>query len=825
MRKNVEQKGDNMETNTKKINFFSKMSTKFAYLILIMIFIPLTVLILIATRKSSSTMEETYKTYALNLAEEAATGIDFAVEFGEQTYGNYAKNLAEATAIAVNTEIDFGETVYKRYAQNLAEEATVGINLVSQLGLDLDVDRLTKILGSIKLNEVEGSYAYMVSPTGTMLWHPTTDKIGNPVENAAVKGIVADLQAGKKVENGSVLYEYKGALKLAGYAFTAKGDIVIVTADYDKFVTVDYDGILGNVTIEGVAGSYAYMVGQDGTMLWHTNKEKIGQPVENAAVKGIVEKLAAGKTVGNDYCLYDYKGAKKLAGYAFASNGNIIVVTADYNEFMKIDYDSLLGNIEITNVEGSYAYMVGQDGTMLWHTNKDKVGQPVENAAVKGIVEDLAAGKTVENNAVVYEYNGADKLAGYAFAKNGNIIIVTADYDKFIAPITALKTSLIVFGIIAIIVCAAVGLFAVTIMMKGFEKLVPIINNTANLDLRHNEDSALLAKRKDEVGLIAKELDGMTDNLRGILGKLDEASEKIDTNVNDLYTITVNVNSLCTDNSATSEQLAAGMEETSASTESINENLGGLSDGANDIANLANNGTKLSEEIMVRATDLRKTTEAATKKTTDIYESVKVKSEAAMEASKAVEKINELTDTIMAISSQTSLLALNAAIEAARAGEAGRGFSVVASEIGNLATQTSTAVADISGIVTEVNQAVKKMSECLEEMIAFLESNVITDYADFGKVSLQYHDDAEVFKGSMNDIKAAIETLHQNINSIVEAISGINTTIADSANGVTDIAQKTTDMVTETSGSEAKVSECKDYVADLNEIIKKFQMD
>ena len=72
-----------------------------------------------------------------------------------------------------------------------------------------------------------------------MLWHTNPEKIGQPVENAAVKGIVADLAAGKAVENGSVLYEYKEALKLAGYAFTNTGDIVIVTADYNEFIKID----------------------------------------------------------------------------------------------------------------------------------------------------------------------------------------------------------------------------------------------------------------------------------------------------------------------------------------------------------------------------------------------------------------------------------------------------------------------------------------------------------------------------------------------------------------------------------------------------------
>ena len=177
----------------------------------------------------------------------------------------------------------------------------------------------------------------------------------------------------------------------------------MVTADYDQFVRIDYDTLIGDISINGVEGSYAYMVAPDGTMLWHPNKDKVGQPVENAAVKGIVSELQAGRTVNKGSVVYDYKGSKKIAGYSFTTQGNIVLVTADYDAFIKIDYDELLGNLEITNVAGSYAYMVSSDGTMLWHPNKDKIGQPIKNEHVLAICTKLAKGEKVENGAVMYE--------------------------------------------------------------------------------------------------------------------------------------------------------------------------------------------------------------------------------------------------------------------------------------------------------------------------------------------------------------------------------------------------------------------------------------
>ena len=941
----MKQKHSQVKSDTEKVGFFNMLSTKITFMVIGAVVIPLAIMIIISTSDTTKTMEDTYGTYAMNLAQEAAIGIDFAASSSEGTYGNYALNLAEEAAVAINSLKGFGEEVYLNYALNLAEEAVVSINtsiadsetiymnwaqnlaeetatsinLASSFGLNTQA--LDALLGSVGIKDVEGSYAYMVSPDGTMLWHPTTSKIGQPVENAAVKGIVADLAAGKKVENGAVLYEYKGAYKLAGYAFTRSGNIVLITADYSNFVKIDYDQLIGNIKISGVDGSYGYLVAPDGTMLWHPNTEKIGQPVENAAVKGIVADLEAGKTVENGAVVYEYKGSNKIAGYAFTVDGNILLVTADYDDFMKVDYDELLGGIEISGVEGSYAYMVSPDGTMLWHPTPSKIGQPVENAAVKGIVSDLAAGKKVDNGSVIYEYKGAQKVAGYAFTEDGNIVLVTADYDKFvkidynallgdveisnvegsyaymvsadgtmlwhptpekigepvenaavkgiverlangetvepdyvvyeykgsqklagyaltknnviavvtadydkmIAPVKALKGRMLRLAIIAAIICSIIGYLIVSELKHALDRLVPVIDRVASFDLTHDDNLVKIKKRKDEIGVIAKAMGGMKTNLSKVVGDIEEASIGVDGNVDTLYTAIDQINALCMDNSATSEEMSAGMQETSASLTAITANTESIQEGAESIKIMAAEGNKLSLEIMTRAGELKESTEEASSKTTTLYDSVRQKSETAIEASKAVDKINELTGTIMSISSRTSLLALNASIEAARAGEAGRGFSVVAGEIGNLATQSASAVKDISDIVEEVNGAVHLMSECIEELISFLETNVLTDYKNFSLVSDQYRDDAATFKDSMSQIDSSIVDLSKNINLIADAISGINTTIGASANGITEIAEKTTDVVGETSSASNEVESCRERVKELNSIIGMFK--
>ena len=557
--------------------------------------------------------------------------------------------------------------------------------------------------------------------------------------------------------------------------------------------------------------------------------------IENAedtmieAYKKYTQNVAQAAAAGVDALCQEGSGDVQ-AGIAI-ENSMIETLKADpdNNRQLLNDYfGGVLGDIELTGVEGSYAYFVSADGTMVYHSNPDKIGNAVENAAVKSITTRLASGEkpsAIGDGSVVYEYKGEDKFAGYAFTNGGNIVVVTGDYDLVMAPMRALRILLTVTATILLIVTITAFYIIISTMLKPVGTLVEILDDTAKFDLRHNPKSGAVCKRQDEFGLIANSVRDMRNSLREIVEKIETNSDEIETNIKVLDETANVVNTMCTDNSATTEQLAAAMEECSASSESINGEIVGMQNTAHQIEMQTNDGFTVSDEIMERATNLKRTTEVASRTTKEKYSDVKVMADDAIENSKAAEKINELTNTIMAISSQTSLLALNASIEAARAGEAGRGFAVVATEIGNLAGQTSSAVANINGIVDEVNSAITQMQECLNEMGDFIENTVLKDYEKFEKVGDQYQDDADIFKDSMSSIKNSVDELTEIIANIVGAIGSINTAIGESANGVTDIASKTTDIVQGMSDTGIMVTQCHDCIDRLEEIIKKFVLD
>ena len=489
-------------------------------------------------------------------------------------------------------------------------------------------------------------------------------------------------------------------------------------------------------------------------------------------------------------------------------------------------YNSVLNGAGIEGLSSSYAYLVQEDGIMLYHPTQDKVGSPVENVVVSGVVADMKNGIIPSGIKVTsYLFKGVWKHAVYTVLDDHSILVISADETEIIESFETITKLMYIGDIISLVVIGVLGyLIARFILIAPLNRMTGIINDTAQFNLLRNPASAALCARKDEIGVIACAIRDMRANLRTIVRDIEGAGGQIYGNVDELDAISGEINDQCSDNSSTTQQLAAGMEEALAVTDNINSDIGRMQANADDILAISRDGEQMAVEVKERAGDLKRTTQEATQKTNRMYESVKKTTEQAIENSKAVAKINELTSSIMAISSQTSLLALNASIEAARAGEAGRGFAVVATEISNLASQTSQTADGINSIVSEVNQAVTSLEESLKSTIEFLEEVVLQDYDNFATVGEQYDNDAHVFYDSMTGVEESVNTLTETIGQIVQALNGISKTVSESSSGVQNIADKTNVVVGQTKQNNELVKDCKDTVKKLNDIAKMFTM-
>ena len=486
----------------------------------------------------------------------------------------------------------------------------------------------------------------------------------------------------------------------------------------------------------------------------------------------------------------------------------------------------LIADIKLESCSTSYAYAVDKTGIMLYHPKPEKIGEPVENAAVKGLLGKMSSGTIPEPGVIEYEYKGAMKYAAYYIQPiSNNILIITVDEDDIFAPINATSIKSTIFIIIAFVIVAVIMTVVSKIMLKPMGILTEILQDSARLDLRHNEKSEIVKNRRDEIGSIARDIASLRQVIRTVVGEIDGSEVRLDEIINQLKDTTVKLNDNSADNSATSQELAAGMQEAADTTDTINDNVSVMVQNAEQINDLSQQGAAHAVEIKSKAEAIKEDVQHSIDNARTVFDDVKRQSDEAIEQSKAVEKINELTEQIRSIASQTNLLALNASIEAARAGEAGRGFAVVAEEIGNLANQSSDTVSGINDIVAEVNHSVTNMSECLTRALDYIDNNAMADYAKFDEIAEGYSADANSFEENMTSIHQAVAELSNSINDVSDSISGMNSTINESAKGVTDVANKTTDIVSLTADTEQIVDQTEQCSEDMKAIVSRFQMD
>lgn len=355
--------------------------------------------------------------------------------------------------------------------------------------------------------------------------------------------------------------------------------------------------------------------------------------------------------------------------------------------------------------------------------------------------------------------------------------------------IVAVAIYLVIFAAAVIVVVRTVAKPAKESGRQIRQMVAEIRNNEGNLTDR------IKIKTKDEIGQMSEGINEFLSQMQDIVHKLKVESDNMSASVQSVKTEVDESNESAQNVSATMEEMSAGMEEISATLSSIASGSDNISDDIKRSMSYIENGAKLVQEIRNRAQTIHKDTIEGKENTNKIMETMKETLGEAVKQSRNVEQINVLTGQILDIASQTNLLALNASIEAARAGEAGKGFAVVADEIRNLADSSRDTANNIQNISNMVTEAVQSLSDNAEEMLNFIDENVMHDYDEFVVAVEQYKKDAESVNEIIAEFSKNTDEIGETMTSMNVGINDIATAVDESARGVVTVAETTVALV------------------------------
>lgn len=430
------------------------------------------------------------------------------------------------------------------------------------------------------------------------------------------------------------------------------------------------------------------------------------------------------------------------------------------------------------NTDETIRYMLSDAaGTIIYHPKEELIGSPVS---------EIGLSDNIVNNIL----NNVTEFTRFSFngTQNCGYVSMVGDTNWNITSIKSLKDFNSVFRLVAVVVICVflAGIIIVLAILKYISstivKPLRILTGTAEQIAAGNLEVEVTKGTEDEIGLLSEAIGDTVHRLKDYIKYINEIGQVLEL----IATGDLRFRLEC-DYTGEFEKLKTGLlnmqTKLSGMLTQINETAGQVSEGAYQIAQTA---ATIAESSTEQAASVDKFSQSIsevvqlTKKNQDNARDANHGAEEAsgflLEGNKQVagltstieeistvsQKINSIMESINDIAEQTNMLSLNASIEAARAGEAGRGFAIVAGEIGRLASQTTTSAAETDKLVENILVSIEKSAGMAKETTKVMDTVLVNANQATGMIS-------QISDAIVNE-KNAIDRLKEEINQIMAMV-------------------------------------------------------